>query len=261
MSAVRTSPKALRIACWYCTSAARSRASAASLRASRRPPAKIGCVTTAASCQMIDGAGEQVGERRALRAEEAGERDRREHLGARHADARVRRGEAALGFDQVGPAQQQLRGQAGRHRRRAGLLVEQLLELDARSRTPALGVRPSSTVQRDFLALALALERRQLRAHRRRSRPRAGAARTPRSRRRLQALALQAERLLAQAHGLAREVDLLVERAQREVGLRHLRGEREAHRFARGLARLELGARRRRVPRAAGRRGRARRRR
>ena len=38
--------------------------------------------------------------------------------------------------------------------------------------------------------------------------------------------------------------DLLVERTQREVGLRHLRGERHAHRFARGLARLELGARR-----------------
>src|SRR6185437_14826909 len=34
-----------------------------------------------------------------------------------------------------------------------------------------------------------------------------------------------------------------VERAQGEVRLRHLRGEREAHRLARGFARLELGAR------------------
>jgi len=52
LNAALTSPKAARIACWYCASAARSRASAASVRAWRRPPAKIGWVTAAATCQV-----------------------------------------------------------------------------------------------------------------------------------------------------------------------------------------------------------------
>ena len=53
---------------------------------------------------------EEVGELRARHAVETGERDRREHLGAGDADARIGGHQALLGLDQVGPAQQQLRG-------------------------------------------------------------------------------------------------------------------------------------------------------
>src|SRR5207244_4151465 len=112
------------------------------------------------------------------------------------------------------------------------------------ARRPGPHSRPAlaQAGERRLFALPLALERRQLRAHRRRLglelaqiefRDHAG----------VTALALQAERLFAQQHRAARELNLLVERAQREIRLRHLRGQRQAYRFARGLVRGEVGPR------------------
>ena len=193
-------------------------------------------------------AGEQVGERRALAAEEGGEADRRETSRARATrDARVGGGELALGLDQVGAAQQQLGGQARGHRRRPGHLVEGLRGSRPADSNTSLGVRPSST------ASATSSRSRSRSSGGSCARTTAASASSWRSSnseitppcRRLRCSSSASSR---SGHGAAREIDLLVERAQREVGLGHLRGEREAHRFARRLARLELGARRGGVP-------------
>src|SRR5205807_2340159 len=165
---------ALRIACWYCASAARSRACAAAVCASRSPPAKIGCATAAATAPSP-------------------------------APLLNRLASAALSLPSAAVS-----------------------AIDGN-----ISVRATAT-----LALAAA----RLRAHRRRLglelaqieiRDHAGVI----------APALQAERLFAQQHRAARELDLLVERAQREIGFRHLRGQREAYRLARGFVRGELGPR------------------
>ena len=57
----------------------------------------------------------------------------------------------------------------------------------------------------------------------------------------LEALALQDESILAQADVALGHGDLLVERAQSEVGLRHFGGECEAHALARCLGALQVG--------------------
>ena len=58
---------------------------------------------------------EQIGERRALAAERRGERNRREHLGARDGHPCVGGREAALGLYEIRAAQQQFGGQPGGH--------------------------------------------------------------------------------------------------------------------------------------------------
>ena len=91
--------------------------------------------------------GEEIRERLRLAAEIAGERDRREHLRARHRDARIRGDQALLGLDQVGPPQQQLGGHARRHHRGAARARcrPRVRPRDTLPSMMARGLRPSST--------------------------------------------------------------------------------------------------------------------
>src|SRR6185295_6760670 len=110
------------------------------------------------------GAGEEVAERGALAAEEAGEGDGGKHLAARDGDARVRSRERALRVDEVRAAQEKLGGHARRQHRRTGTLVERHLERDLELEY-LFRVAAEQHRERRFLALAIALKRRQLRAN------------------------------------------------------------------------------------------------
>ena len=78
------------------------------------PKVKIGPASPAATDPRRRRPGEEVAERGAHRAEQAGERQGREVERLRRADVRVRRDQVLLGLQDVGAALEQRRGQVGR---------------------------------------------------------------------------------------------------------------------------------------------------
>ena len=126
-----------------------------------------------------------------------------------------------------------------------GASSKRLAHAHACLRTPAAGVRPSSTASATSSRSRVALERRQLRAHH-------GGLGLELAQLELRDHPAAAGACAAAPSASSRSGTVLprrarpARRAQRSAkyDLRDLRREREAHRFARGLARLELGARR-----------------
>src|SRR5690606_6776087 len=184
---------------------------------------------------------EEARKRHALAAQGGREADGREHLGSRDGHAGVRRRELPLRLHEVRAPQEQLRRNAGgehgrlEHRILAAREGDALLEHLARR-------APEQHGEHRLFLLPRALERRQLRARRCGLRLELAELELG-EQARLEAPPLQRDRFLAQLHGPAEELDLLVERPQRKVRLRDRRSEREPHRLARRLARLQLRAR------------------
>src|SRR6185503_9976754 len=198
-------------------------ASAASVRALSRPPAKIGCVTAAASCQVAaappanrcDSAWDSL-PRNAVSEIEGNISARATPMRA-FAAASMRSASTRSGR-RSSSSEGRPEGTAG-----ASGVSSYTCRTSTLPSNTSLGLRPLGAHHR-----GLGLELAQLEL---RDQPA------------IEAPALQRERLLPQGYGLAGQEHLLIEGAQREIGLRHLRGEREAHALARRLARLELGAR------------------
>ena len=95
-SASCTSRNAICTVCAYCTSVSSRRAVASSTCASIALSANSGCTRPRPMLQMAARAAEQVRQRGRLEAVGAGQRERREIVGARLLDAQVGRGDAAL---------------------------------------------------------------------------------------------------------------------------------------------------------------------